>query len=44
MTSEFKDRDSFASGHTEEFAYMYSIKDKKWYYAEDDDRSWKELK
>ena len=44
MTSEFKDRDSFAAGHTEEFAYMYSIKDKKWYYAEDDDRSWKELK
>tara|TARA_R110002096_G_scaffold1004_4_gene5379 strand:+ start:212 stop:691 length:480 start_codon:yes stop_codon:yes gene_type:complete len=44
MTSQFKDRAAFATGHSEEFAYMYSMKDKKWYSATDDDRNWTELK
>jgi hypothetical protein len=44
MTSDFKDRDAFLSAHTEEFAYLYSTKDKKWYYNEANKGSeWKEL-
>jgi hypothetical protein len=44
MTSDFKDRDAFLDAHTEEFAYLYSVKDKKWYYNEAyGDEGWKEL-
>jgi hypothetical protein len=43
MTSDFKDRDAFLSAHTEEFAYLYSIKDKKWYYTKADGKEWQEL-
>ena len=44
MTSDFKDRDAFLSNHTEEFAYMFSIKDKKWYYNNPKvDNTWNEL-
>jgi hypothetical protein len=44
MTSDFKDRESFLASHTEEFAYLYSVKDKKWYYNEADGvNGWQEL-
>jgi hypothetical protein len=43
MTSQFKDRETFASNHAEEFAYLYSVKDKKWYYTTDGDDGWSEL-
>jgi len=44
MTSSFKDRETFASQHAEEFAYLYSEKDKKWYYTTDDQNfGWQEL-
>jgi len=44
MTSQFADRDTFAEQHVEEFAYLYSVKDKKWYYTTDDDNEgWSEL-
>jgi len=44
MTSDFKDRDAFLASHTEEFAYLYSVKDKKWYYNEAyGDEGWQEL-
>jgi len=43
MTSDFQDRESFIGAHTEEFAYLYSTKDKKWYYTESGSKEWKEL-
>lgn len=43
MSSEFKDRDAFLDRHTEEYAYMYSVKDKKWYYAKYKGAEWTEL-
>ena len=43
MTSDFVDRDAYLKSHTEDFAYLYSIKDKKWYYAESGDNEWKKL-
>ena len=44
MTSQFADRDTFAEQHVEEFAYLYSVKDKKWYYTTDDaNDGWSEL-
>ena len=44
MTSQFADRDTFAEQHAEEFAYLYSVKDKKWYYTTADaNDGWSEL-
>ena len=41
MSDTYKDRDAYASGFDQEYAYLYNIKEKKWYiYAKYGDKSW----
>ena len=45
-TSNWKDRDSVKFNSGEEFAYIYNLKDKKWYYKSrySNPQDWTELK
>ena len=43
MMSKYRDRNSVRFNSGEEYAYIYSLKDKKWYYKSEYDDEFQEL-